>query len=115
MRFENPYVLYFLALPLLAAGLLFLGIWSRKRILSRFGNRQTVEAQLGVQLDLLLRVADGGLVADVDAFLRGDRCFLGHGLSLLEWSAAALHAHVRSAGRGHRGIWALIHQHTFQP
>jgi Ca-activated chloride channel homolog len=46
MRFENPAMLYLLVLPVLTVGMLFFGIWSRKRIIARFGERRTVEAQL---------------------------------------------------------------------
>ena len=42
MRFAEPQMLFLLVLPLIVAGALLLGIWSRQRALERFGNPATM-------------------------------------------------------------------------
>lgn len=46
MRFAEPQMLFLLVLPLVVAGTLVLGVWSRGRALTRFGNPKTLVFQL---------------------------------------------------------------------
>lgn len=74
MRFAEPGMLLFLALPLFAIVALGVGVWLRRRAVKRLGQRETVEAQLA-RPSPYLRAAKGialvlGMIALVLATAR---------------------------------------------